>query len=376
MRILHIAPFNIAGVPITLVKAERELGHQSRLITLAHDRRNYEEDLCLHLPFLDFRGTRWLKRWVSDPARLAVDNRRKRPSELPPTWRPHGLVEQRLVRLRERLWQKTIRRVMAEIDFWNFDLYQLDAGLEFFRDGRTVRRLKALGKSVICCYTGSDLRTRGVIPEIDALSDLNVTFEFDHLQLHPRIEHVFFPFDVRNFAPRVGLEGAKKVRIGHAPTNRRAKGSDLIIATVQELARANAVELVLIEGLPHREALRRKAECDIFVDQLGDLGYGINALEALAMGIPTCSALAPGFEERYPDHPFVAVDERSLRARLLDLIQNEPLRRELGAKGRRWVAQHHDSRQVVKRIHELLRQATASLSEERGRTVLEAGRPT
>jgi len=352
MNILHIAPFNTAGVPITLVKAEREIGHHSRLITLGHDRRDYEEDICLNLPLLDFWLTRVAKRLFSSPDKLKVTNRLPQPASIPIEWHPNNAAEDLLVRTRETLWTRRIAAAMEEVDFWEFDLYQLDGGLEFYRDGRTVRRLKEMGKRIICCYTGSDLRTRGIIPVIDRLCDVRVTVEFDHLRLHPRIHHVFFPFDVRRFEFCPPASG-ETVRIGHAPTNRAAKGSDTVIRVVRELAQSHPVELVLIEGLPWREATRLKRSCHIFVDQLGDLGYGINSLEALAMGIPTCSCLAPGFAQRYPDHPFVVVDEENLPEQLLRLIGDPELRRAMGVAGRRWVERTHDPRRIARQIHRL-----------------------
>lgn len=352
LKILHIAPFNTAGVPITFVKAERRLGHHSRLITLSKDPRNYEEDLCLDLPFLNCRATRLAKKLVSNPGKLNVTSHKSTPDKIPLAWQPNGLGEKCLINLREWLWRKRISKLFDEIDFWNFDIYQLDGGLEFFRNGRTVGRLKALGKKIICCYTGSDLRTRGVIPVIDSLSDLNITLEFDHLKLHPKIHHVFFPFDASNYHIRSEPE-SNTIIIGHAPTNKEAKGSNKIIATIKDLEAGYPVKLKLIENLPHKEALRRKAQCHIFVDQLGDLGYGINSLEALAMGIPTCSCLAPGFEEKYPNHPFVVIDEKNIKHRLIELIQNKEFRQKKGLEGETWVQEYHDSEKVVQRIHNL-----------------------
>jgi len=362
-RILHLAPFNTSGVPITLVRAERELGFDSRLITLGRDPRGYEEDLCLDLPFLDFVGTRWAKKIFSDSARLQVTNRCKIPAQIPPTWRPHSLAEKWLVKFRESIWQKRITRAIAKIDFWNFDLYQLDGGLEFYRDGRLVRELNKRGKPIICLYTGSDLRTRGVIPEIDQLANLNVTLEFDHLALHPRLQHVFFPLDLRRFTLAPPRQESRLV-IGHAPTNRVAKGSDTIIAVVQNLAKDFPIDFILIEGLPHHEALRRKAGCDIFIDQLGELGYGINAIEALAMGICTCTGLVAGFAEKYPDHPFVEVNAENLRARLVHLCRHPQQRRQLRQHGRDWVERMHDSRRVVRQIHELLHAVLATSNRQ------------
>lgn len=352
MRILHIAPFNIAGVPITLVKAERKRGHHSRLVTLGRDARNYEEDICLDLPFLNFWGTRLAKRMFSHPSKLAISNQRKVPGKTPLKWEPAGWPESTLVGFREWFWKSKVEKLIKDIDFWNFDVYQLDGGMEFFRNGQTIKRLKTAGKKIICCYTGSDLRTRGVIAAVDAAADLNVTFEFDHLQLHPNIEHVFFPFDAKDYEIPPDQD-AHPVKIGHAPTNRQAKGSDIIIAAITDLQLDYAVELVLIENLPHSQALQRKSQCQIFVDQIGELGYGINSLESLAMGISTCSSLAPGFEKKYPDHPFVVIDEGNIKQKLRELIQNERLRHSKGQAGRVWVKVHHDSEKVVQKIHKL-----------------------
>ncbi|MGH7598661.1 MAG: glycosyltransferase [bacterium] len=352
-RILHLAPFNTSGVPITLVRAERELGFESRLITLGRDPRGYEEDVCLDLPFLDFAGTRWAKKIFSNPARLRVTNVRRTPTKIPPTWTPHSLPERWLVMFRETIWQKKIAQAMAEVDFWNFDLYQLEGGLEFFRDGRTIFELKKRGKKILCLYTGSDLRTRGIIPAIDEVADLHLTFELDHLALYPRLEHVFFPLDICRFTP-VPSNTSNRIVIGHAPTNRAAKGSDTIIAVVQSLMNEFPLELELIEGLPHDEALRRKTRCDIFIDQIGDLGYGINAIETLAMGICTCTSLVAGFAEKYPDHPFVEINADNLHERLIGLCRHPEERQKLQQSGREWVKKMHDAQQVVRRIHELL----------------------
>jgi glycosyltransferase involved in cell wall biosynthesis len=352
-RILHLAPFNTSGVPITLVRAERELGFESRLITLGRDPRGYEEDICLDLPFLDFAGTRWAKKLFSHPVRLQVTNMRRAPTQIPPTWTPHSHAEKWLVAFREFVWQKKIAQAMEQVDFWSFDLYQLEGGLEFFRDGRTILELKKRGKKIVCLYTGSDLRTRGVIPAIDDIADLHLTLEFDHLALHPCLQQVFFPLDICRFTP-ARPNASDRIVVGHAPTNRAAKGSDTIIAAVQSLMSEFPIDLELIEGLPHHEALRRKARCDIFIDQIGELGYGINAVEALAMGICTCTALVAGFTEKYPDHPFVEVNADNLRERLMWLCRHPEERERRRQHGRAWVERMHDSRQVVRRIHELL----------------------
>jgi len=351
MKILHIAPFNVANVPMTFVLAERELGHESHLITLAKNPRDYPEDICLHLPFLNFKGLTHLKRFITGTLRIEVTNVKPDLTNFPPIWQPNKL-EKSLIKFREALWRPIINQAYQKYQLDQFDVIQLDGGIGFFRDGSDMIRFKQQGKKIICCYTGSDLRVRGVIPLLDEISDLNITVEYDHLKLHTNIHHIFFPFDTEKFKP-LPYRDDEILNIGHAPTNRAAKGSDQIIPVVKELEQNYPVKLILIENLPYQEALKRKAECHIFIDQIGDLGYGINSLESLAMGIPTCSCLAPGFDEHYPDHPFIVIDSENLKSRLITLIHNRELRINKGREGREWVKKYHDPIRIVRRIQEL-----------------------
>lgn len=362
-RILHLAPFNTSGVPIAFVRAERKLGFESRLITLARDPRGYEEDLCLELPFLNSNGVHRAKRFFSKPERLQIGNRRAVAAGAPPVWQPHSRMERGLIALRESWWQRRIRRALQEIDFWNFDLYQLEGGLEFYRDGRLVRELKRRGKKIVILYTGSDLRTRGVVPAIDGQADLRLTLEYDHLRLDPALTHILFPFDFEGITPMPARAPRDHLVIGHAPTNRRAKGSAAIIAAVQNLMNDFPVRLELIENVSHAEAMRRKAECDIFLDNISELGYGVNAIEALALGLCTCTSLTPEFLALYPDHPFVAISLDNVQEQLHLLCANAERRRLLAEKGRAWAERHHEAKRIVRRVHELVEHHAHSLHQ-------------
>jgi hypothetical protein len=350
-RILHIAPFNTAGVPLELVRAEQTLGFDSRLVTLSRSRQKFEEDICLDLPLLDHWSIRLAKKLFSPQSRMDVSHEVTIPAQIPRIWKPNR-PENILIKFREKYWQNRINSAIKKYHLLDFDIYQLDGGLEFYRDARIIRKLKALGKKIVCCYTGSDLRVRGVIPEIDALSDCNVSVEFDHQFLHPNLTHVPFPINPDRFQ-RMNKSEAGKLKITHAPTNRKAKGSDIIIPIVQQLEKEYPIELLLIENLPYREAIAIKAQSDIFIDQIGDLGYGISGIEALCMGIPTCSCVAPGFEKVYPDHPFILIDKHNLRTQLIQLIENKAYRDSKADEGYEWVKRVHHSQAVVQKIHHL-----------------------
>ena len=351
-RILHIAPFNTANVPYTFMETERKLGFDSRLITLGKNSFGFPEDICLKLPFLRTPGIKKLKQIVSSSDRLQIENVHHIPSSIPKVWKPNGAIESKLIQFREKIWKKKIRQALLEVDVAHVDVLQLDGGLEFYRDGRVIKRLKEAGKKIICCYTGSDLRVRGVIPEVDESSNMNFSVEFDHLLFHPDIHHVFFPFDSSQFK-KSKKQSTGQLRIGHAPTNRQAKGSDRIISELKKLQAYHSVEIVLIENMQYKEALQLKSTCDIFIDQIGDLGYGINSLEALAMEIPVASSLVRNFSSHYPDHPFIEISGETLASKLKQLIGNEELRQKLGRKGRGWVKKYHNPEKVVQQIHEL-----------------------
>jgi len=351
-RILHIAPANISNVPGTLVLTERRMGFDSRLVTLYRDRRRYFEDICLDLPFIQFPGVRWVKTKVSAPEKLQVDNVLRIPEQIPRRWQPHTCSEGTLVWLRDAVWRPKIEHAIRSYHLDEFDVYQLDGGLDLYRHAGFIRRMKTRRRTVICCYTGSDLRTRGVIPAIDELADVNCTFEYDHLLLHPHIHHIFFPFDAAPFQ-RVRRSPSHPVRVGHAPTQRGAKGSGVILSILAELAKTLPFEVVLIENLTHAQALAKKSSCDIFIDQIGDLGYGINSLESLAMGIATCSCLAPGFADAYPDHPFVVIDAGNLADQIRRLITEPEWREEMGDRGYDWVRRVHRADAAVSAIHRL-----------------------
>src|SRR5947199_333673 len=73
----------------------------------------------------------------------------------------------------------------------------------------------------------------------------------------------------------------------HAPSNRRRKGTDHVIAACEQLP----VDLEIVEGLPHDEARRHFERADIVVDQLNAGWYGVFALEAMALGKPVLTFL-------------------------------------------------------------------------------------
>ncbi|UCE18756.1 MAG: glycosyltransferase [Gemmatimonadota bacterium] len=346
LKILHISPEHYTGTLMTFVRTHRAFGNVSRLITMYPNWCGYEEDINLNLPLV---GNKWYLREL----KKLLSRENPMPSTVLREWNPKGL-ERLFFRIRDALWRHKIEKSIADYNLFDFDIYHFHAGVDLFRDARFAIKLKTLGKKIVCHYHGTDLRNRGVIRAMDELSDLNLTCEFDHLSLHPNIRYLFLPFDVFQYSERERENDM--LRICHAPTSRFFKGSDVIIDICNELEHEGRIEFVLIEGRSHDEAIRLKRTCDIAIDQianLGGLGYGVNSLETLAMGIPTCTNLTTEYETFLSDHPFINVDATNLKEKLEYLIKHEEFRRRKGHEGRVWVERVHAAKSVVQKLYEI-----------------------
>lgn len=112
----------------------------------------------------------------------------------------------------------------------------------------------------------------------------------DLLPFLPSRRSSFLPYAVPIVdGARPGRKGAgKPLRVAHAPTNREIKGTSFLLEAVQRINRRQpgAIELVLVEGRSHTEALELYATADVVVDQLLIGWYGAFAVETMMLGKP------------------------------------------------------------------------------------------
>ncbi len=351
--ILHIAPRNTSGVPWTIVKEERRRGFDSWLLTYRPHRFGFGQDETLDLPLVDDPLTRSVqKALTTTPKKINV---RREYEELPPKWRCNRFPASALFGVRDRIWRSHLKKAGFPERLKDYDIVVLDGGLPLLRSGKWISVwAKATGK-LATTYYGTDLRQHGVIEEIDNLSRAVFVMEFDHIALHPRATWLPFPFDVESM-PEANQPHSGPIRIGHVASTRSTKSTDAIIAAIGEVSKSFDVEPVIIENVPHDETLRLKSTCHIFIDQLGELGYGISGLESLAMGIPTIVELLPDHEKFLGEHPFIVANESNLAYILRELILDEPRRLEIAKAGKQWVRSFHDSARTVDIIHDKYRE--------------------
>ncbi len=140
----------------------------------------------------------------------------------------------------------------------------------------------------------------------------------------------------------------------HAPTSRSFKGTKYIENAVNQLNREGYdIQFRIVEGMTHAELFSEYLTCDIFMDQISVGWYGTAALEAMAVGRPTCAFI----DERYfvyidysDEIPIINVNKENVTDRLRALIENRASLPEIGRKSRLFVEKHHDVVKVTKRL--------------------------
>ena len=150
----------------------------------------------------------------------------------------------------------------------------------------------------------------------------------DEVLAYPGISHFFtrelvdwyamgkpllpFEFQQEPFTPPdpLGVHGGRPFRVGHAPTRRSTKGTDVLVQCVERLRDEGwNVELVLPDGMVARnQVLTLLSGCDVTVDQFwADVPGPTLAAELAALGWPVIVGVREGdfFQETYPDRAAV-----------------------------------------------------------------------
>jgi hypothetical protein len=223
------------------------------------------------------------------------------------------------------------------------DVFHFYFGLTLVPRSLQFPILRALRKKSVMHYLGSDIR--GKSPHELAFgrkAGAEVVGSYDAIRWVPQAEFVPPGIDVASIEPAPPTDGARPV-ILHAPSSRRRKGTEHVIAAVEGLD----ADLLLVEGLDHREAFERYREADIVVDQLNAGWYGLFAIECMALGKPVVTFLHDEARDRTErelgvEVPIVGATKETLRARLEPLVAD--------AASRAYVEQVHDLERVADRL--------------------------
>ncbi|HEV7565359.1 MAG TPA: hypothetical protein VGO31_05310 [Microbacteriaceae bacterium] len=149
---------------------------------------------------------------------------------------------------------------------------------------------------------------------------------------------------------KAGADGRNGVvTVFHAPNHRGAKGTEEIEAAVAQLRREGLNIVVVPETrVPNREIRELLARADIHADQIIGPGYGLAAIEGMAMALPViCNLDDAVYTDLLREHsflaecPIVSATPQTITAVLRVLASNPDLRLALGAAGRQYVERYH-----------------------------------
>jgi glycosyltransferase involved in cell wall biosynthesis len=301
LRVVH-CPVNTAGVPWANVDALRRRGIDAKLVVFNRYRLHPEADWSL-----ERRGS--------------------------------------LLRRQATQW-RALLQLLPRTDVFHFYF-----GLTLVPRSVQFPILRALGKKSVMHYLGSDIR--GKAPRELAFgkkAGAQVVGSYDAIRWVPEAEVIPPGIDVRAIEPSPPSDRSRPL-ILHAPSSRRRKGTDDVIAACEGLD----ADLVLVEGLHHAEAFERYRDADIVVDQLNAGWYGVLAIECMALGKPVVSFLHDEAVERSEEAlgervPIVRATKDDLRGRLDTLVASASERRRIGAESRAYVERVHDLERVADRL--------------------------
>src|SRR5207253_874341 len=214
--------------------------------------------------------------------------------------------------------------------------------------------LRLARRKSVLHYLGSDIRGK---PRSELAwgkrADAEIVGSWDAQRWVPEAHVVPPGIDLARDEPAPPPEH-DRVRVAHARSKRAKKGTDAVIAACDELG----IELDLIEGVKHDEARRRYAQADVIVDQLVVGWYGLFAIESMATGRPVVTFLHEDAVQQTErafgaQVPIVNATKETLVEKLRPLVESAELRRELGERGREYVAAVHSMNHVGDRLVEI-----------------------
>jgi hypothetical protein len=304
LRVVH-CPVNTAGIPWTNVQALRRRGVDARLVVFERYRLHPEADWSV-----DRRG---------------------------------GFARRQAAQWRALL------RLLPDTDVFHFVF-----GLTLVPQSVQFPLLRALRKKSVMHWLGSDIRGKApaeLAPGRKA--GAQVVGSYDAIRWVPEAEVIPPGLDLRSI-DAVAPTDRQRPLILHAPSSRRRKGTEHVIAACEALD----ADLEIVEGLRHDEAFARCRAADIVVDQLNAGWYGVFAIECMALGKPVITFLHDEARRRTEEAfgvevPIVSATAETLRERLRPLVADASERRRVGAASRAYVEQVHDLERVADRLLDL-----------------------
>jgi hypothetical protein len=340
MRVLH-GPVNVGNQPWVLSRNERALGLDSDLVVNYDTWLRYPADTCL---------SQHRERSVSAVARRALFAASApfrydvlhyyfgRSYTCWDDWSGPNPLWFADLRMARRLGRKVFMTLQG-CDVRQSDRSAARNAFTPCQEGRCP--------ALPACRSALDERRRALVRDILPLAHRVFV-------LNPELAHdvpgaIFLPYasvDIGRFQA-CPPKTTGPITILHAPSDPAIKGTPSIIAAVERLKRRYPIELLLVQGLSHEQALPLYERADLVVDQVLTGWYGGFAVEAMALGKPVACAIRESDMRFVPaemqaDLPLVRLDPADVAASLAAAIDRRQEWPEWGKRARSFVERWHD----------------------------------
>lgn len=310
MKILHIG--DVAGVPQNIAQVQRELGYESDVLSYKKHPFGYKTDF--YYPIKSKFPYHYVKRFF----------------------------------------------IFLKL-FNNYDVYHFHGGT-LLPKGIDSILWKVLKKKLIVHHHGSELRFKGEKYIYSKFADRILVSTPDLLEWSPNGIWIPNPVDIRKYKFVEPNLQTHKLRILHAPSSRKIKGTEYVMQAIDKLKKDGYdTEFILLENVSHDEVIRQLKTVDIVIDWINpNFGiYGVFSIEAMCMGKPVlCYIRKDLMDKYYHNLPILNTGPESIYENIIKLIENPQQRVELGIKSRQYVEEIHDSSVIVKRLIEIYTDGT------------------
>ena len=298
-----------------------------------------------HLPVnmagIAYKNVEALKRRGVDARLVVFKPQPFRPTEFDVNLnRPDGFLRAQLTQWR------ALAQLLPKTDVFHFYF-----GLTLVPRRLQFPILRATGRKAVFHFVGSDIR--GKTPEQLAYAqqaDARVVGSYDAIRWVPDADVIPPGVDLKRYTPSPG-RGGERPLVVHAPSRKASKGTEFVEAACAQLP----VDLDVIHGVTHDEAVERYKRADIVVDQLNAGWYGLFAIEAMALGKPVVTFLHDEAVRRTEDAfgvtvPIANATKETLVEVLRPLVADADERRRRSELSRAYVEAVHDDEKIADRL--------------------------
>lgn len=333
MRILQ-APINVAGQPLVLSRAQRQLGYKSDLMIFKNDFSKRESDINLKIDEEKSsfkRIFKFLGNFCYCLVNYDIFHFHYGKSLLPYNWDLPIL----------RLFGKKI-----VMQYWGTDIIQFDIAVT--RSEYSKEEIQEV------FHRQDDDKKRVQIAQMEKKVDVTVVSDYALSIYSPKSKIIPIALDLQ----KIEFVGVKtephRLKIVHAPSNRLVKGTDHIVKILEKLQSDGVgFELIMVENKSNTEAMEIYKNADLIIDDIMQGPYGILCMEALALGKPVMCHIDKALASHYSGLPIINVNPRNLYQEVKKILEDVDLRVKLSHEGREYMEVNHDIMKTAQRFIEL-----------------------